>query len=123
MASEVRVKSHSYERVASWVVLILAGNFSLLMAATNSYHLVNKYSFGAAEGTTREYFDYITVDSAARRVYLSHGTEIKVIDADDGALIGNITGLTQDHGVAIATEFGRGQIRGHVAGSDGTSDC
>ena len=52
------------------------------MAATNAYHLLKKYSFGAAEGSTREYFDYITVDSAARRVYLSHGTEIKVIDAD-----------------------------------------
>jgi DNA-binding beta-propeller fold protein YncE len=50
------------------------------------------------------------VDSAARRVYLSHGTEIKVIDADSGALVGNITGLKQDHGVAVASEFGRGFI-------------
>src|SRR5438477_424939 len=82
---------------------------TLLLAATN-YHLLNKYTSGAAEGSTREYFDYITVDSAARRVYLSHGTEIKVIDADSGALIGNITGLKQDHGVAVATEFGRGFI-------------
>jgi DNA-binding beta-propeller fold protein YncE len=71
---------------------------------------VKKYSFGAAEGSAREYFDYITVDSAARRVYLSHGTEIKVIDADSGALIANITGLKQDHGVAVASEFGRGFI-------------
>jgi YVTN family beta-propeller protein len=50
------------------------------------------------------------VDSSARRVYLSHGTEIKVIDADNFSLIGNITGLKQDHGVAIASEFGRGFI-------------
>jgi len=89
---------------------MLLGTFSLLMAATNGYHLLKKYAFGAAEGSTREYFDYITVDSAARRVYLSHGTEIKVIDADSGALITNITGLKQDHGVAVATEFGRGFI-------------
>ena len=41
---------------------------------------------------------------------MSHGTEIKVIDADSGSLIDNITGLKQDHGVAIATEFGRGFI-------------
>jgi DNA-binding beta-propeller fold protein YncE len=81
-----------------------------LMAAADGYHLLKKYSFGAAEGSTREYFDYITVDSAARRVYLSHGTEIKVLDADSGALIGNITGLKQDHGVAVAGEFGRGFI-------------
>jgi DNA-binding beta-propeller fold protein YncE len=80
------------------------------MAATGGYHLLTKYAFGAAEGSTREYFDYITVDSSARRVYLSHGTEIKVIDADNGKLIGNITGLKQDHGVAVASEFGRGFI-------------
>ena len=104
------MKSHGVGRIASGVVVILLGTFSLLMAAALGYHLVKKYSFGAAEGSAREYFDYITVDSAARRVYLSHGTEIKVIDADSGALIANITGLKQDHGVAVASEFGRGFI-------------
>jgi DNA-binding beta-propeller fold protein YncE len=104
------MKSHSVGRIASGVVVILLGTFSLLTAAAPGYHLVKKYSFGAAEGSTREYFDYITVDPAARRVYLSHGTEIKVIDADSGALVGNITGLKQDHGVAVASEFGRGFI-------------
>jgi DNA-binding beta-propeller fold protein YncE len=104
------MKSYSLGRLASGALVILLGTCSLLMAATNSYHLLKKYSFGAAEGSTREYFDYITVDSGARRVYLSHGTEIKVIDADNGALITNITGLKQDHGVAVASEFGRGFI-------------
>ena len=92
------------------LLLFILGSFSLLTAATGGYHLLKKYSFGAAEGSTREYFDYVTVDSSARRVYLSHGTEIKVLDADTGALVGNITGLKQDHGVAIAAEFGRGFI-------------
>ena len=92
------------------VVYFLLGAFALATAAAGGYHLLKKYPFGAAEGSTREYFDYITVDSSARRVYLSHGTEIKVINADNGALIGNITGLKQDHGVAIAQEFGRGFI-------------
>jgi DNA-binding beta-propeller fold protein YncE len=89
---------------------VVIGASGLAMAATGGYHLLKKYSFGAAEGSTREYFDYITVDSAARRVYLSHGTEIKVLDADSGAVVGNITGLKQDHGVALAHEFGRGFI-------------
>ena len=75
-----------------------------------SYHLLKTYHFGAAEGSNREYFDYITVDSSSRRVYLSHGTEVKVIDADSGALIGSVTGLRLVHGVALATEFGRGFI-------------
>ena len=89
--------------------LILIGGGALTQAA-GGYHLLKKYSIGAAEGATREYFDYITVDSAARRVYLSHGTEIKVLDADSGSVVGAITGLKQDHGVAIASEFGKGFI-------------
>src|SRR6516162_5034248 len=97
-------------RLAIGLSLTLLAAFPLLIAADSGYRLIKKYSFGAAEGSTREYFDYITVDSAPRRVYLSHGTEIKVLDADSGALIGNITGLKQDHGVAVAAEFGRGFI-------------
>ncbi len=99
-----------FGRFASGGLLVVLVAASVVMAATNGYHLLKKYSFGAAEGSTREYFDYVSVDSAARRVYLSHGTEIKVIDADSGALIANITGLKQDHGVAVASEFGRGFI-------------
>lgn len=97
-------------RLATVVLYFFLNAFALATAATGGYHLLKKFSFGPAEGSTREYFDYITVDSSARRVYLSHGTEIKVIDADSGTLIGNITGLKQDHGVALASSFGRGFI-------------
>jgi DNA-binding beta-propeller fold protein YncE len=103
------MKTHGIGRQTASAFVIL-GALSLSAAAAVGYHLVKKYTFGPAEGATREYFDYITVDSAARRVYLSHGTEIKVLDADTGALVGNIIGLKQDHGVAVATEFGRGFI-------------
>jgi DNA-binding beta-propeller fold protein YncE len=96
--------------LALGVTLLTIGSFVIARPAGVTYHLLKKYSFGPAQGSTREYFDYITVDPSARRVYLSHGTEIKVIDADNGSVIGNITGLKQDHGVAIATEFGRGFI-------------
>jgi DNA-binding beta-propeller fold protein YncE len=102
------VKKSQVKLTAISILILLFG--ALATAAVGGYHLLKKYPFGAAEGSTREYFDYITVDSSARRVYLSHGTEIKVMDADSGTLIGNITGLKQDHGVAVATEFGRGFI-------------
>jgi DNA-binding beta-propeller fold protein YncE len=104
------MKSNRFGRFAGGMLLIVMGAASVVTAAASGYHLLKKYSFGAAEGSTREYFDYVTVDSGARRVYLSHGTEIKVLDADTGALVGNITGLKQDHGVAVASEFGSGFI-------------
>src|ERR1700730_6979138 len=104
------MKSFPVSRIAVVVCLTLLAAIALSAPVKSGYRLLKKYSFGAAEGSTREYFDYITVDSSARRVYLSHGTEIKVINADTGALIGNIIGLKQDHGVALAHEFGRGFI-------------
>src|SRR5438105_6466186 len=86
--------------VVSAAVIALAGLATA--RAAESYHQLKKYNFPAAEGRTREYFDYIMVDSAARRVYLSHGTEIKVIDADNGSVVGTIGGLKLTHGVAVA---------------------
>jgi hypothetical protein len=98
-------------RSSRFSLAVLSLLAALALAAPQSgYHLLHKYPFAAAEGSMREYFDYITVDSSARRVYLSHGTEIKVIDADTGKLIANIPGLKQDHGVALAPEFNRGFI-------------
>ncbi|SPE38636.1 YVTN beta-propeller repeat-containing protein [Candidatus Sulfopaludibacter sp. SbA6] len=100
----------------SRLVLVAVGSCFLLAAAyvfgfqpAGGYHLLKKIPFGAAEGGG-EYFDYITFDAAARRVYLSHGTEVKVVDADSGSLLGNITGLKRDHGVALVPESGRGFI-------------
>jgi DNA-binding beta-propeller fold protein YncE len=104
------MKANRFTRFSIGLLLLVFASLPILKAAQGGYHLLKKYPFGAAEGSTREYFDYVTVDSAARRVYVSHGTEIKVLDADSGALVGSITGLKQDHGVAVAPEFGRGFI-------------
>jgi DNA-binding beta-propeller fold protein YncE len=81
----------------------------LTAAPAGGYHLIKTVPLGAAEGGG-EYFDYITVDSAARRVYVSHGTEIKVLDADSYAVLGTISGFKRDHGVAVARELGRGFV-------------
>jgi YVTN family beta-propeller protein len=76
----------------------------------SGYHLLKTYPFAAAPGSTSEYFDYVTVDSAARRVYLSRGTAVQIIDADTGASVGFIPGFKRQHGVALAPEFDRGFI-------------
>ncbi len=41
-------------------------------------------------------FDYLSIDSAARRLYLSHGTEVNVVDADNGKLIGTLSHSATD---------------------------
>jgi DNA-binding beta-propeller fold protein YncE len=65
-------------------------------------------------------WDYVTVDSAARRVYIPRGTHIMVIDADSGKLVGDIQGMNGLHGVAVATEFNRGFVTGNKTEQEGT---
>jgi len=89
---------------------VLAGAGFGLAHADNNYNLLKTYPFGLAPASTGEYFDYVTVDPVARRVYLSRGTAVEVMNADTGALIGYVTGFKRQHGVALAREFGRGFI-------------
>jgi YVTN family beta-propeller protein len=60
-------------------------------------------------------WDYVMVDGAARRVYVSHQTEVEVLDADTHEIIGKISNTPGVHGIAIASEFGRGYISAGAA--------
>src|ERR1700739_1915499 len=89
------------------VILFLTGAAllgSLASAATN-YELLKKVAVPGAGG-----WDYVIVDESGRRVYISHATQVDVMDADSLALVGTIPNTPGAHGVAIATEFGRGYI-------------
>jgi DNA-binding beta-propeller fold protein YncE len=87
----------------------MLATMTALAATPITYHLANTYKFGAAPGD-REYFDYITFDPDSRRLYLSHGSEVLVVNADTGKEEGKISGLKQSHGVAVVPEAGRGFI-------------
>jgi len=100
---------NSGTRFVIGLCLLSIGGFVLSAPPAGGYHLLKKIPLGAAEGGG-EYFDYITVDAAGRRAYLSHGTEVRVVDVESGAAIGNIAGLKRDHGIALVPELGRGFI-------------
>ncbi len=54
------------------------------------------------------FWDYVTVDSAARRIYISHSTRVVVLDADSFAPVGEIPDTQGVHGIAIAADLGKG---------------
>jgi uncharacterized protein YdeI (BOF family) len=58
------MKALKMQRIAVAIFILLLS--ALALAADGGYHQIEKYSFPAAQGSTREYFDYITVDSAPR---------------------------------------------------------
>lgn len=53
-------------------------------------------------------WDYLTVDAEGRRVYVSHATCVEVLDADSGELKGKVADTSGIHGIAVASELGRG---------------
>jgi YVTN family beta-propeller protein len=55
-------------------------------------------------------YDYTTVDSSSNRLYLSHGTQVNVLDKMTGDSIGVIKTDKDVHGIALAHEFGKGYI-------------
>jgi len=95
--------------------VLLGAGLSVARAPEGGYHLLKKYGLGAAPGG-KEYWDYISFDKASRRLYVSHNTELKVVDAGSGAIVGSIADLKRMHGTALVSELGRGFI------SDGGAD-
>jgi DNA-binding beta-propeller fold protein YncE len=87
----------------------LSGSYARPKPAASGYHLLKTVSLPAAPGGA-EYYDYISVDAEARRVYVSHGTEVVVLNADDYSVVGNIGGLSRSHGIAVARDLGKGFI-------------
>jgi YVTN family beta-propeller protein len=91
------------------VSILLAFAISSVRAADN-YQITKKIPI-PGQGS----WDYLTVDEGARRLYVSHGTQVEVLDVDSGAIVGKIENTQGVHGIAIAPDLGRGFV------SDGQS--
>jgi len=85
------------------VVLFLAALGAPMLAADN-YQILKKIPV-AGQGN----WDYLSVDESARRLYVSHGAQVQVLDIETGKVVGSIPAVGV-HGIAIAPELGRGFI-------------
>ena len=74
-----------------------------LRSSDSGYHVTKKVKVGG-EG----FWDYLNVDSDARRLYISRGTHVMVLDADSLESVGDIPDTQGVHGIALAPELGRG---------------
>jgi DNA-binding beta-propeller fold protein YncE len=78
---------------------------AIAFAAATGYHIVGEIQIGGEGG-----WDYLTVDSAARRLYVSHATHVVVVDVDSNKVVGDIADTPGVHGIAIAPESSRGFV-------------
>jgi DNA-binding beta-propeller fold protein YncE len=86
-------------------VMLLIGLTTVSALGPSGYHLAKKATLGGEGG-----WDYLYCDSKARRIYISRGTHVMVVDADSAALLGDIPNTNGVHGIAIADDMDKGFI-------------
>jgi YVTN family beta-propeller protein len=91
-------------RILATKVLSLAAVGTLMLALDGGYSVTRKIAIPGQGG-----WDYLSVDDGARRLYVSHGTQVEILNADSGEWLGAIPTLGV-HGIAIAPEFNHGFI-------------
>ena len=84
-------------------ILVLAAVAAF--AAAPAYKVAAKVKIGGAGR-----WDYVYVDSANHRLYVSHLAQVEVLDTTTDKVVGTITGTNGVHGIAIANDLGRGFI-------------
>ncbi|MGC0772308.1 MAG: hypothetical protein WB543_05185 [Candidatus Acidiferrum sp.] len=92
----------------SVAMILCAGLLSRAAAPTpgsSGYHLLKTVPVPGDEG-----WDYLAVDPHARRVYISHGSHVVVMNADTYAIEGDIPDTAGVHGIAIARDLDRGFV-------------
>jgi DNA-binding beta-propeller fold protein YncE len=83
-------------------ILAVAG-YMMAEPGGSGYHLVKKVKLGGLGG-----WDYLTVDQATHRVFISRGTHVMVVDPEQGKVLGDVPDTEGIHGIALAAEFNRG---------------
>src|SRR5215472_12946143 len=72
---------------------------------TGPYHVSQIFHIGGEGG-----WDYLTVDSEHKLLYVPRSTHTMVLDASTGKMVADIPGQKRNHGVAIVANAGRGFI-------------
>lgn len=84
---------------------LLLGLAVMSSRATEPYTLVGEIAGGGDGG-----WDYLTVDTVAQRLYVSHATKVLVVDLATATIVAEIPDTPGVHGMAVAPAAGRGLI-------------
>ena len=84
---------------------MLSGSFLLAQNAGTGYRIVNRFQL-PVDG----FWDYLSVDEAGNRLFLSHGNVVQVVDLKTGKLSGTIENTPGVHGIALAPDLNKAFI-------------
>lgn len=92
-----------YRAAAPFLALLVAAGCVTSKGTPPPYRVLHKIPLGGEGG-----WDYLYLDTPARRLYVSRGTRVVVLDADSEKTVGEIPNTQGVHGVAISSEDHRG---------------
>jgi DNA-binding beta-propeller fold protein YncE len=95
------------ETTMSMLFILAIGSAYLIAQGSQSggYHQVHEYKLPGDTG-----WDYLTMDASSRRLYISRGTHVQVLNIDTGKLEGDIPDLKGVHGIALDKADNKGYI-------------
>jgi hypothetical protein len=93
-------------RTAGWIaiLLLLTVGSVLDLGAQERHFTVTRRIHVGGEG----YWDFLAIDTVASRLYVTHTTQVEVVDVARDTVVGVIPNTPGVHAVAIARESGRG---------------
>lgn len=88
---------------AAALLVMFLGMFSGAAEAPAHYELQQKYVLGGEGG-----WDYLTFDKPGKRLFISRGTRVMVVDPVKGTTLSEISDTPGVHGIALAQDLGKG---------------
>lgn len=85
---------------------LLVLTFAVALASAKDYKVTGRIEIGGPAA----FWDYLTTDPGAHRLYVSNGTRVVVVDTAAGKVIGEIPDTLGVHGIALAQGLGKGFI-------------
>jgi DNA-binding beta-propeller fold protein YncE len=93
-------------------------SISPCQASAPKYTITRTVSLGAPDR-----WDYLAFDTKSKRVFVSHGDRVTIVNADDGSIAGQVEGFAGGtHGIVILTAAGRGYTDDGRAGTAASFD-
>jgi YVTN family beta-propeller protein len=86
-------------------ILLMALTLALAIQSYSQkeFHIIKTFHIASSGG-----WDYIAVGPGNNRLYVSHGTQVNILDATNGDSIDVIENTTGVHGIAFDKEHGKG---------------
>src|SRR5579864_6774623 len=91
------------KQIAILLAVACLGAGSVKAFAPAQYQVKQKYVLGGDGG-----WDYLTFDPAGKRLFISRGTHVMVVDPYKGSVVGDIPDTAGVHGIALAQDLGKG---------------